>query len=426
MVRRWVARCAGSEGTSVGLVDVGHVQPQADARDDLGLPVRCAGMLADLQQGVAELELGVTDASARLAVPLDLGRFEDICVERDGRVGIFDDQIGPYCPKPEGLIGRPRILRHPTPRQLADPASSCRTNPSTAHGGGTYDPRSVMAALTVVIAAGACTSGRTVSAPTTVGQTSLTSRAASTTPAPPSTTTTLHECVPPPPAPQTVAADMDGDGHPDLVTFTAVGMPGDSCFVVTPPAWRIDAVLASGATLQTTIDPTLLQADNGKVVLGVVRLGAGHSQQLLLHGLGNDSVPIEILSLSGKTLVLAEPHGGDTTELQYSVFGHGCCLGWTGDLICPVVAGTPAVEQTFSMVEPAAEGPNAVDPTKVYALETTDPAALRRYWQRTIYRLDGSRLVPIVNDSGSTAFGTPAPPAIPLSNELACQGITSS
>lgn len=426
MVRRWVARCAGSEGTSVGLVDVGHVQPQADARDDLGLPVCCAGMLADLQQGVAELELGVSDASARLAVPLDLGRFEDICVERDGRVGIFDDQIGPYCPKPEGLIGRPRVLHTRPPNSSPIRHHLVGRTRALHTAAAPMTLRSVMAALTVVIAAGACTSGRTVSAPTTVGQTSLTSRAASTTPAPPSTTTTLHECVPPPPAPQTVAADMDGDGHPDLVTFTAVGMPGDSCFVVTPPAWRIDAVLASGARLQTTIDPTLLQADNGKVVLGVVRLGAGHSQQLLLHGLGNDSVPIEILSLSGKTLVLAEPQGGDTTELQYSVFGHGCCLGWTGDLICPVVAGTPAVEQTFSMVEPAAEGPNAVDPTKVYALETTDPAALRRYWQRTIYRLDGSRLVPIVNDSGSTAFGTPAPPGIPLSNELACQGITSS
>ena len=284
--------------------------------------------------------------------------------------------------------------------------------------------------VAIVLSLGAsCTDGHRPAAPLTTSRVSGVKPAVTTTlqtnstetrtTAPP---TPVSYCFALPPA-QTVTADLDGDGRPDQVTFTAFDPAGQSCAPF--PAWRLDAELSNNGRPEMTIASGTALANDRSLVLGVVRLGPGRSQQVLLRGLGNSSQPVLILALSDGDLALASLAGA--AQLEYSAFGHACCPFITADLSCPLIGGAPAVEQTQSMVAAVSAGPDSSpDPGQVAALAQSDPARLRRYWQRTIYRLEGIQLVPIVNDQGSIPFGAPAPAGVPLSNNLACQAVSQT
>jgi hypothetical protein len=58
-VDRWLAGAAGGKCSSVDLVDVGDVEPKADARDRRCGSAGGLGMLADLDDRVADAKLGV-------------------------------------------------------------------------------------------------------------------------------------------------------------------------------------------------------------------------------------------------------------------------------------------------------------------------------------------------------------------------------
>jgi hypothetical protein len=58
-VDRWLAGAAGGKRPSVDLVDVGDLEPKADARDRQCRSAGRLGVLADLDDRVADAKLGV-------------------------------------------------------------------------------------------------------------------------------------------------------------------------------------------------------------------------------------------------------------------------------------------------------------------------------------------------------------------------------
>src|SRR5438105_2749442 len=79
--RRRVAGSAASDRPRVRLVDVGHVQPQSNTRKGFRLAMPRVGVLTNLHDALADLNLCVADAARRRLVSFQFLRTERRNVE---------------------------------------------------------------------------------------------------------------------------------------------------------------------------------------------------------------------------------------------------------------------------------------------------------------------------------------------------------
>jgi hypothetical protein len=84
------------------------------------------------------------------------------------------------------------------------------------------------------------------------------------------------------------------------------------------------------------------------------------------------------------------------------------------------VGGRPSFVITASQLVPPAW--NGQYPVQLSPRDYTSPN-LWRAWTRTVYRLSGAVLLPVVNDHGLVPPGKQAPVGVPLDNRLACTGV---
>jgi hypothetical protein len=177
--------------------------------------------------------------------------------------------------------------------------------------------------------------------------------------------------------------DFDGDGVKDYVKTETDDV--DLARLV----WRSDAG-AEGAV------PLPAWTHGALRVFAIADVnGDGRDEVLVVTG-GTDSLVGGVLAFNeGGWQVPESPDPGDPDlGLRFLKWHAPSDTGRTADVACKPVAGTPSIVVTESNVE--------------------------REWHRTVYRLQGSRLVVAISDGGRMQVSGQPPWEVPLSNRIDC------
>lgn len=190
-----------------------------------------------------------------------------------------------------------------------------------------------------------------------------------------------------PPDVAQVFGAFDGDGRPDRMTLFRDALE-----------WKVRAELTTGSVSETRVDAHPAVPE----FLGVADVNSDGIDEVWIDTrTGNTQrVGALIAFAAGHPRVVTDPAG------RRAVFtwaaGSNCCVGATLDVVCADVDGEPGVLSV--VVEPRGD-------TGVFE------------WRRQVYRLVGTVLHPIREETG-TYVGTTDDPLLPRVNGLIC-GSTS-
>ncbi len=131
-------------------------------------------------------------------------------------------------------------------------------------------------------------------------------------------------------------------------------------------------------------------------VVGTVEL-AGNGRHQVIITVGGETWTVGAIVVLDRDRLVAIDLTPGGVPIGWNAHSNGVPYG-TADVACRTIDGKPSLVTAQSTVEP--DG---------------------RHWERSVYRLDGARLVRQSHDSGVIVPGASAPPDVPLANRLACR-----